>query len=178
MKLLAISDSRYPRYAFGLETLKEDQRLIWVVRLEEPFMMGCSIDPTEESLHMFLWPPAINEHQEIIGEFASLFGKKENVIEELPDDVTYSFVEKRDLPKYLVLRDCAHSGEVFAKDDWEGILRMVEPVSLWDLNRQIGGIAPVAWYGVKEPQDRQVISRCADEIAEFYRNFATSKTSP
>jgi hypothetical protein len=174
MKLTVISDSRYPRYAFGLETLNEDQRIIWVVRLEEPFMMGCSIDPTEESLHMLLWPPEINERQEVIGEFASLFGKKENVIEDLPDEVTYSFVEERDLPKYLVLRDCAHSGDAFTKYDWEGILRIVEPMSLWDLNREIGGIAPVAWYGVKEPEDRNLIRRCADQIAAFYRDFASS----
>jgi hypothetical protein len=174
MKLIVLSDPRYPKYAFGLESTQDGQGIIWVVRLEEPFLIGCSIDPTDEALHMLLWPPEIEE--EVIGEFASLFGKKENVIEELPEEVTYSFVEERDLPKYLVLRDCAHSGEVFTKNDWEGILRMVEPRSLWDFNREIGGITPVAWYGSNAPVDRETIARCADEIAEFFREFVSSQS--
>jgi hypothetical protein len=178
MKLIVLSDPRYPKYAYGVENLKDERRIIWVVRLEEPFLMGCSIDPTDESLHMLLWPPEINEEQEVIGEFASLFGKKGDVIEELPDEVTYSFVEERDLPKYLALRDCAHSGETFTKNDWEGILRIVEPLSLWDFNREIGGIAPVAWFALREPEDRTIIARCADEIAEFYRAFASSHSDP
>lgn len=159
-----------PKYAVA--TVWPDDHLSWVIRLRNPFVAALVKPVALTGLHLHCWPSGVEKEissrklVRIIGDMAAIWGEDVEHLSGLPSAWSFSFDEKFQPPKYLLI-------DAPEPQEWTGILEPERRI-LWSV-ADVDGATALAWirdFGgePKFPDDTRAVEN-------YYREFCQREES-